>query len=252
MGSFEIGQRRWIQQFDNLRNTIRQELVTRQLADHVVAGMSVLDVGCGQGTQALRLAAAGCRVTGFDRSPDLLARFAADAEAAGLAVELIEGSADELDGAFGHRRFDLVCAHGVLMYLDDRAAAIARLAARLDGTRSRLSLTFRNGDGLALRPGFRRDWAGALAAFDTDVYINELGVTARADRREDVTRELTEVGLTVVDWYGIRVFNDAVDAETAVPDDEELALMLEAEDRAGRRDPYRSMASQIHVVAEPS
>ncbi|MGZ4682218.1 MAG: class I SAM-dependent methyltransferase, partial [Acidimicrobiales bacterium] len=89
MGSFETGQQLWIERLGNLRNTIRQELITRQLAHHVRPGMSVLDVGCGQGTQALRLAERGCRVTGVDVSPELLARFAGDADRAGLSVELI-------------------------------------------------------------------------------------------------------------------------------------------------------------------
>ncbi|MGZ4695498.1 MAG: class I SAM-dependent methyltransferase [Acidimicrobiales bacterium] len=249
MGSFETGQQLWIERLGNLRNTIRQELITRQLAHHVRPGMSVLDVGCGQGTQALRLAERGCRVTGVDVSPELLARFAGDADRAGLSVELIEGTLDELGELVDGRRFDVVCAHGVLMYLDDRAGAIARLAARSAEPDGRLSITFRNAESLAVRPGFRRDWAGALAALDTDTYVIELGVTVRADRLGDVINELSAVGLAVVVWYGIRVFNDAVDSELAVPDDEDMSLLIEAEDQAGRRDPYRSMASQIHVIA---
>jgi S-adenosylmethionine-dependent methyltransferase len=249
MGSFETGEQLWIERLGNLRNTIRQELIARQLIDHVQPGMSVLDVGCGQGTQALALAERGCRVTGVDASPDLLARFAADADQAGQSVELILGSFGDLDELVGRRQFDLVCAHGLLMYLGDRAEAVARLAARSAEPAGRLSVTFRNAESLAVRPGFRRDWAGALAALDTDTYVNELGVTVRADRLGDVTRDLAAAGMAVVVWYGIRVFNDAVDPEMAVPDDEDLGLLLDAEDQAGRRDPYRSVASQIHVIA---
>jgi hypothetical protein len=36
-----------------------------------------------------------------------------------------------------------------------------------------------------------------------------------------------------------------------VPTDENVALLLDAEDEAGRRDPYRWMASQLHVIAAP-
>jgi 2-polyprenyl-3-methyl-5-hydroxy-6-metoxy-1,4-benzoquinol methylase len=54
---------------------LRQEIVARQLgeliAERPVPGqLRVLDVGCGQGTQALRLADAGHEVTGLD--PHLL------------------------------------------------------------------------------------------------------------------------------------------------------------------------------------
>jgi len=72
MSSFERGESRWIDRLGNLRNVIRQELIARQLSPEVRNGMTVLDVGCGQGTQALRLASAGCRVIGVDPSEELL------------------------------------------------------------------------------------------------------------------------------------------------------------------------------------
>ncbi|MCF6477018.1 hypothetical protein FAF44_53330, partial [Nonomuraea sp. MG754425] len=52
-----------------LRDVVRQELVTRQLARHLPAApCRVLDVGSGQGTQALRMAARGHHVTALDAS----------------------------------------------------------------------------------------------------------------------------------------------------------------------------------------
>lgn len=248
VSGFQAAELRWIEQLVNLRNVVRQEVIARQLAEHGKAGMSVLDVGCGQGTQALRLASRGCRVTGVDPSPDLLGRFAAGAAAASVSVELVEGRIEELDERFAGREFDLVCAHGLLMYLADRAGALRSLAARVIPG-GLLSITFRNGHALALRPGLRHEWAGALASFDSRQYVNELGVLAEADRIEDVERDLADVDMQVLEWFGVRVFNDAAPSDTKVPDDEELALLLEAEHEAGRRDPYRWIASQIHIIA---
>ncbi|GAA2151988.1 hypothetical protein [Humibacillus xanthopallidus] len=58
--SFLPGQDAWLQRLGNLRNVVRQEVVARQLAPHLPAPpATVLDVGAGQGTQALRLAALG-------------------------------------------------------------------------------------------------------------------------------------------------------------------------------------------------
>jgi S-adenosylmethionine-dependent methyltransferase len=261
MVGFESGERQWLERLGSLRNVVRQELIARQLADHVAAGMTVLDVGCGQGTQALRLAALGCEVTGVDPSADLLARARHDAARADLAVELIRGRVEDLDTILAPKRtFDVVCAHGLVMYLDDRAAALAALTARLapDG---RLSFTVRNGHALALRPGLRRQWSAVLAAFDDQdhghghghghEYVNELGVRARADQVGDIRHDLASAapGMSIVDWFGVRVFNDAVPADAEVPDDEDLVALLDAEDRAGRRDPYRWMAAQLHFVA---
>jgi S-adenosylmethionine-dependent methyltransferase len=250
VAGFQDGERRWLERLGNLRNVIRQEMIARQLDGYALEGASVLDVGCGQGTQALRLARRGCRITGLDPSVQLLDRFASDASKAGVAVELIEGKVEQISQLLDGRLFDLVCAHGVLMYLKDRGAAIAGLARHVaaDG---RLSVTFRNGHALAWRPGLRQDWAAALDAFDRLDYVNELGVSARADRLEDVQTDLAAVGLEIVEWFGVRVFNDALPPDIEPPTGDDLSKLLDAEYEAGRRDPYRWMASQMHVIAAP-
>lgn len=251
VSSFSAGQDLWIRRLGNLRNTIRQEMIRRQLLEHVAAPMSVLDVGCGQGTQAIALAQLGCRVAGVEPSPELRELAAADADAAGVDIELLAGTIGDLTDVLGDRSFDVVCAHGLLMYLDDRAGSVAELAQRLrpDG---RLSVTVRNGHALAMRPGLRREWAAAVEALEGDNYVNELGVTARADRLEDVVADLTSCNLELVSWYGVRVFNDAVGSDLDIPGDEDVAMLLDAEYQAGRRDPYRWLGSQIHFIARPA
>ncbi len=124
-------------------------------------------------------------------------------------------------------------------------AVLARRVA--DG--GRLSVTVRNGHSLAMRPGLRGQWAAALAAFDGPDYVNELGVAARADRLEDVEQDLAAAGLDLLAWYGVRVLNEAIPVAEQPPPGDELRLLLDAEDRAGRTDPYRWLASQLHVIA---
>ena len=249
VSGFDGGEDQWIQRLGLLRNVIRQEVIARQLSDLVTPGSKVLDVGCGQGTQALKLAAAGCHVTGIDPSEELISRFAAEAQAANADVELIDGTIEELPQLLGARRFDLVCAHGLMMYLDDHAQAIAMLSTFVDRG-GLMSFTVRNAHSLAMRPGLRRDWSGAVMALESDQYVNELGLTAFADRLEDVTRHLSEIEFQIVAWYGVRVFTDAVPNGTPVPGRGELRRLIDAEDKAGRIDPYRWMGSQIHVIAE--
>ena len=248
MAGFGAGERQWIDRLGNLRNTVRQEMIRRQLADHVNSSMSVLDVGCGQGNQLLELAALGCTATGIEPSAELRDLCSRAGHHRQLSIELLDGSIENLDAVIADRRFDLVCAHGLLMYLVDRSAAIATLAQRVRPG-GLMSVTFRNGHALAMRPGLRGDWAGALAALDTDRYTNELGVEARADLLDDVVNELASCGLGLVEWYGVRVFNDAVASDAAVPEDVDITELLDAEDQAGRRDPYRWLGSQVHVIA---
>jgi len=53
--------------------------------------MRVLDLACGHGDLANRLAARGCLVTGLDSSSVFLDRARADAAAAGVTVEYVAG-----------------------------------------------------------------------------------------------------------------------------------------------------------------
>jgi SAM-dependent methyltransferase len=83
-------------------------------------GRRVLEVGCGAGTDLVRFARHGAKVTGIDLAPSSIAlaarNFALEQQPVNLAV------ADGEALPFGERAFDLVYAHGVVQYTtDDRA-----------------------------------------------------------------------------------------------------------------------------------
>ena len=98
------------------------------LLPHLVAGISLLDVGCGPGTITTELAALVTpgKVLGIDMSEDVVA------QAAQLATEV---GADNLECAVGDiyaltaadGTFDVVHAHQVLQHLTDPVAALAEL-----------------------------------------------------------------------------------------------------------------------------
>ena len=200
----------WIDRLGNLRNTIRQEVIRRQLAEHARAGMTVLDVGCGQGTQAIHLARAGCTVTGVEPSGDLRELCAASAEAAGASIELLAGSLEELPTLVGDRRYDLVCAHGVLMYLPDRRGAIRLLPRRcgpVDCSRSPCAMATHwrcaprsAASGRRRGPPWRRDVPQRARRHRARRPPRRR--RRRSRRRRHRARE----------WHGVRVFNDHVDA----------------------------------------
>ena len=257
---FTPGATAWLAGLDGLRNVVRQELVARQLDEQLTlhtgspagpdAGLRVLDVGCGQGTQALRLARLGHRVTGLDPDPATLAAarqaLALEAPATQARVQLLQGSGEDCGRWFGPAAFDVVLCHGVLMYLPEPGPLLAALA-RILAPGGLLSVLVRNGDALAMRPGLSGDWATALAAFAGEGYTNRLGLPTRADRRETLCRTLAELDVPLRAWYGVRVFTDLVEA-APIPPEPELSLLLEAEDRAGRTDPYRQIAALTHLV----
>ncbi|MGH9091813.1 MAG: class I SAM-dependent methyltransferase [Acidimicrobiales bacterium] len=253
---FGAGVRAWRSGLGLVRDVVRQELVRRQLAAHVPAGarIRVLDAGCGQGTQAIALARLGHEVVGLDRSEELLgeARRAAATEPAEVRQRLAFVRGDLLDLAPEHLgRYGLVCCHGVAMYLPslERAVAVLVSAAAPSAV---VSVLTRNRAGLAMRSGMSGDWARAVEAFDARTYDNRLGIRdVRADEPGEVRDALAAAGAVPVAWYGVRLFTDHWGPRRPGYD---LAPLLDAEEQAGRRDPYRAVAALTHTVAvvEPS
>lgn len=229
-------------------------MVTRQLAGHLPAraGLRVADLGCGQGTQVLRLARNGHLVTGLDSSQTLLRdledSLRAEPPAVAGRVHLVHGEAGDAAALLEAASFDVVMCHGVLMYLPD-PGPVLEAATALAAPGAVVSLLVRNGDALAMRPGLHGDWAAAAAAFDGTAYRNRIGVQARADHLDDLTARLSALGAQVSAWYGVRLFTDLAGDDAPVPDPATLAVILECEERAGRTDPYRAVAALLHVLA---
>ena len=250
---FAGGVTNWTQGLGKVRDAVRQELVTRQIVAHLpLAGsreLEVLDTGCGQGTQALALSRLGHHVVGVDLSEELLdlARQGAGDESPEVRSRLRFARADLLDlGSEFAGRFDVVCCHGVALYLPSLEGTVEALvaAARPGGL---VSLLTRNQAGLAMRAGKSVDWPGTLAAFGARHYANRLGIDeVRADLPSEVQATLVDVGSVVVAWYGVRLFCD--DWGTTEPPSD-FAGLLAAEEEAGRRDPYRALAALTHTVA---
>jgi S-adenosylmethionine-dependent methyltransferase len=252
--SFATGEEKWRAGLGTLRQVVRQELVARQLAAHLpdLPPRRVLDIGCGQGTQALLLAQRGHLVTGLDSSAQLLDDFRAALAAlpaeVGERVRLIRGGAEEIAVLFGPSSFDAVLCQGVLMYFADPNPLLDAIADVV-APGGIVSLLVRNGDALAMRPGLLGDWDSVGKAFDGESYLNRIGVAARADRLEELTAALAQRQLSVAQWYGVRVFTDTVASDAPLPDAERLDAILRSEERAGRTDPYRHVAALLHLIA---
>lgn len=250
---FEPAVDAWLAGLGLVRDAVRQELVRRQLAANLPARtdpLRVLDAGCGQGTQAIALARLGHRVVGLDVSDTLLetARGTAALQPADVRRRLDFVAGDLLALGEQHmEHYDLVCCHGVAMYLpslDDTARALVR-ACRPRGL---VSLLTRNRSGIAMRAGMRGEWAAALGGFDARSYDNRLGVEAvRADDPNEVRAALAAAGAVCTAWYGVRLFTDHWGQE---PPGDDFTQLLAAEEEAGQRDPYRSLAALTHTIAQ--
>ncbi|MFI1655126.1 class I SAM-dependent methyltransferase [Streptomyces sp. NPDC020472] len=236
---------------DSARGRLRHDLVERRLLTELPARpAAVLDVGCGNGEMTLRLAAAGHRVTGADPSARMLAA-AADRLAArpGLADRVRLVGADLASLPFDGERFDAVCCHGVLMYLDEPGEALARLAG-LVAPGGLLSVLAKNRRSIGVREALAGEYATARRLIESgaDRSVGNLGRETRGDTAEALDRLAADHGLTPLPWQGVRIFHDHLD-DTWAPDPVAYAAALELEWAASWRSPHRDMSHLVHTLA---
>jgi SAM-dependent methyltransferase len=242
---------RYLGQFVTLRGIVRAHLVHRQLLEHLPSGpLHIVDVGGGDGREAVELAKLGHQVDLVDPSPDMLARarerLAAAGEDVARRVSLLEASADEVAGLLGGGGHDVVLCHGVIMHLPEPAPLVRALVDLARPGGGLVSLLAKNAVPLAWRPALQGRWSDALAVLDKDRDVGGLGVVTRGDTVESLTGLFAANGAEVLAWYGVRTVTDHL-GEIRPPAD--LADILELEWDVGRRDPYRRMARLIHVFA---
>ncbi|MCB4823052.1 methyltransferase domain-containing protein [Roseicella aerolata] len=99
------------------------------------AGQLIVDVGCGTGSLLVLLgrAAPGAVLVGIDPDPEVLRRAAVKAAAAGLAVELLQGFAEDAAALLAGRRAAKVVSSLVFhqVPLAGKAAGLAAMHAAL-------------------------------------------------------------------------------------------------------------------------
>jgi ubiquinone/menaquinone biosynthesis C-methylase UbiE len=89
-----------------------------------VAGLRVLDVGCGQGAATRALAAAGAHVTGVDVTPELVGAARRHEAEQPLGITYLESDAQRL-AELPDETFDLVTCQLALMDIPDLDATLA-------------------------------------------------------------------------------------------------------------------------------
>jgi S-adenosylmethionine-dependent methyltransferase len=207
----------------------------------------VVDVGGGTGQLAVPLAADGWTVTVLDPSAAMLAtcleRAAQLGDDVGARLRAVQGDAGQVADLVGAEAADAVLCHGVLEVVDDPAAVVAGLASvlRPGGV---LSLLAVNRARLAARAARRGDYQEALRLLD-DPVVAPAHASSRAWTVSQLRAWLLDAGLEVVGEYGLGAFAEPPPDADA----EQLAARRELERLAAAREPYRSLAEFLHLLA---
>ncbi|MGC2261357.1 MAG: class I SAM-dependent methyltransferase, partial [Candidatus Sulfotelmatobacter sp.] len=137
---FQSGAQEYAAYLKTPEGRLRTDLALANLQDFLPPvtqpSLSALDVGCGTGATAVRLAQLGIHVTLLDSSPamlDIAKRVAGEAGVADKVV-LQRGDATQLANLFHTRSFGVILCHNILEYCEDPGAVLHGAARVLRGS----------------------------------------------------------------------------------------------------------------------
>ncbi len=227
--------------FANLQEFLRQ--ATR--SSHA------LDIGCGTGATAVRLARLGVHVTLLDASLPMLDFAERAALEAGVMdrVTLKHGDAAQVATLFDAGSFDLILCHNVLEYVDDPGVVLRGAARALRDPTGALSVLVRNQAGEVLKAAIQ---GGDLAAAEDNLnaeWGNEslYGGRVRLFTPEILHAVLRESSLAATTERGVRVISDYLPPRVSRSD--EYERIFELERKLGRRPDFAAVARYRHVLA---
>jgi S-adenosylmethionine-dependent methyltransferase len=228
--------------FDNLQEFLRLQ-ANRSLR--------ALDVGCGTGATAVRLARLGIHVTLLDSSQEMLsiAQRAAQQAAVAEKTALRLGDANQLEKLLPMESFDIILCHNILEYVDDPTTVLCGAAHALRDSSAILSVLVRNRAGevfkAALKAGNLADAQNNLTAEwgQESLYRGRV----RLFTPDGLQEMLKAASLEVIAKRGVRVLADYLPSR--ISPTAEYAGVLALERKLGSRPEYAAVARYTQCFA---
>jgi S-adenosylmethionine-dependent methyltransferase len=236
--------------YASLKGRLRLEVLWRDVQQHIPqlaeqAPWRILDAGCGMGHFSCRLAEQGHDLVLCDISRQQLAAAEVQLNQAGsMARYLFHQMPFQELVQQNEMPFDLVLCHAVLEWLADPQEGIVALKqlVRPDGW---MSLLFFNRHALEFRHllngNFKKLHSGNLAGEGKYLTPDNPLVP------EEVIGWLEQAGMRVIASSGVRTFVDFMHRPTR--DKMPFEDLLEMELLYSTREPFRSLARYIHIIA---
>jgi S-adenosylmethionine-dependent methyltransferase len=214
--------------------------------------LRILDVGGGDGVEAVRLAGVGHHVTIADYSAPMLAEAMVAASRAGVAdrVVTVEASADDLGSVGGRSSFDVALCHFVVQYSADPGPVLDEIGDRVRPG-GLLSLVAPNPASDVLAKAVRDlDPAGAIEMLDaTHMHAQTFDHDVRRIEPSDAERLVHDSGFEVVHRYGGRCVMDLITNDDAKRDPQVYAALEALEHRLCAISPYRDIGRFWQIIA---
>src|SRR5215469_765011 len=253
---FQSGVEKYAAYLNTAEGRLRLDLAFGNLQEFLPQSpqsLRALDVGCGTGAMAVRLAGLGLRVTLLDASLAMLdfAKRAAQEAGVGERIALQQGDAAQLANLFQARSFDVILCHNLLEYVDDPWAVLRSAARTLRGPSSIVSVLVRNQTGEVFKAAIKE---GDLAATERALaaewgHESLYGGKVRLFAAESLQAMLAGASLAVTAARGVRVVSDYLPAQVSRDHEYERVLKLERE--LGRRAEFAAVARYTHCLAHP-
>jgi S-adenosylmethionine-dependent methyltransferase len=245
---FQSGAQEYAAYLKTPEGRLRTDLALANLQDFLLPvappSLCALDVGCGTGATAVRLAQLGIHVTLMDSSQAMLdiAKRAAGEEGVANKVVLQRGDATQLANLFHTRSFDVILCHNILEYCEDLDAVLRGAARVLRDSSAILSVLVRNQAGEVFKAAIQ---AGDLAAA-TDGLTAERGQeslyggSVRLFTSDGLRTMLKAASLVPIAERGVRVLADYLPPRVSRSEDYERIFDLER--KLGSRPQYAAVA----------
>lgn len=233
---------------------LRYQITSANLKRHLHGtALHILDVGGGNGLEAIALAEEGHRVEILDYSAEMLSEARVNAQNNRLseAMAFHQGDVYSIPQFFPAATFDVLLCHHVLQYVDDLGRALKAItgAVRPQGIISiicinRYSEPYR----LALQ---ELDLDAAHSALEAEeIFSKVFDEPMKAYAADDMQVALEKAGCAVVGNYGIRCVNDYIPNNEIKSDPAFFAKMEKLELAMSDKFPYYLAARSFHLVAQ--
>ena len=257
---FQGGADKYAAYIETPEGRLRCDLAFANLKDFLVLhqnrrSLRGLDLGCGTGATAVRLARLGIHMTLLDSSSAMLEIAERAAQEAGVdeRIALKHGDAAQVANLFPAGSFDVIICHNILEYVDDPNSVLSAAAKvlQIDST-GILSVLVRNWAGEVFKAGVKAGDLGAAQRNLTTMWGDEslYGGRVRLFTLDSLQVMAKGASLAVAAERGVRVISDYLPPQISRREEYERIFGLER--KLGSRPEFAAVARYIQVIARHS